>query len=96
MSLLKCGRESETRFFMLERANAKESEGSGPCWSLKEGRMDDLNVRTTKASSGWDANDSMHRRAASGSKDPRSIFPYMAFRTYGNTSLEMQARDTRS
>ena len=52
MLLSKCGRESETRFFMLKRANAKESEGSGPCMSSKEGRIGDLNVWTSKANPG--------------------------------------------
>jgi hypothetical protein len=81
---------------MLQRAKAKESEGSGPYWSLKEGRVDDLNVRTSKANSGPDAKDPMHRSAASGSKGCRSMFSYIAFRTYGNISQETRARDGRS
>ena len=54
---------------MLQRANAKESEGNGPCRSLNEGRVGDLKVRTSKASSGCDPKDPMHRRVASGGKD---------------------------
>jgi len=81
---------------MLQRTNVKESEGSGPCWSLKEGKIDDLNVCASKANSGYDAKDPMHRCVASGSKDCRSMFLYMAFRACGSTPLETRARDGRS
>ena len=43
--------------------------------------MDDLNVRTSSANSGCDANDRIHRYPASGSKDCKSISSYIAFRT---------------
>lgn len=81
---------------MLQRAKAKESEGSGPWWSSKEGRTVDLNVRTNKANSGWDAKDPMQRSVASGSKDCKSMLSYIDFRMYGNMSLETRARDARS
>jgi len=81
---------------MLQRANAKESEGRGPCGSLKEGRTGELNICTSMANPGYDARDPTHKRIASGSKDCRSIFSYMAFRTCGSTSLETRARDERS
>lgn len=81
---------------MLQRASAKESEGSGPCWSLKEGRTDDLNVCTSEANSGCDAKDPMQRGLVSEGKDCKSIFSYIAFRTCGSTLLETRARDTSS
>lgn len=81
---------------MLQRANAKESECSGPCWSLKEGRVGDLNVCTSMANSGREAKDPMQRRVACGRKGSRSIFSYIAFRAYSSVSLEARARDGRS
>ena len=92
----KRGRESERTFFMLDRANAKESEGRGPWWSLKEGSVGDLNVRTSKANCGDDARDRMQRSVAYGSTYCRSIFSYIAFRACGRIKLETRARDGRS